>query len=186
MEELAVHHPNYTPPESHIVSISFAIAVRPAPRETVPSYVARLAASKGVTALDFCVDMGVSLKRVINHEPEALACLEKWGELDSNELYELMSWTGVSRGDVRMELRGEVFGSRALRNPLVRGCSRCLVEDAVNQSDEPLSEMVMRGEWQLRDAGICLRHKRPLVELWTVKRSDSRFDISSRLDEIRE
>lgn len=121
-----------------------------------------------MSALAFCLDMGVSLKRIINHDPEALRCLEKWGGLDKNELNEMLSWSGVSCGDVRMELRGELFGSRAVRNPVMRGCSRCLVEDAEKQSNEPLSAMVMRGEWQLRDAGICLRHRRPLVELWTV------------------
>lgn len=45
--------------------------------------------------------------------------------------------------------------------------------------------MVMRGEWQLRDAGICLRHQAPLTELWTEVAPARRFDFGSRLEEIR-
>lgn len=44
--------------------------------------------------------------------------------------------------------------------------------------------MVMRGEWQLRDAGICLRLQAPLSELWTRTASRDRFDIGARLTEI--
>lgn len=98
----------------------------------------------------------------------------------------MLSWTGVPSGDVRMRFRGETFGSRALRNPVMRGCPRCLAEDAARLPDEPLAVMVMRGEWQLRDAGICLRHESPLTELWSVTRLDHRLDLGSRLDEIRE
>lgn len=84
-----------------------------------------------------------------------------------------------------MKFKGEIFGSRALRNPVMRGCPRCLAEDAARRPEAPLAAMVMRGEWQMRDAGICLRHESLLVELWSATRTDHRFDIGSRLEEIR-
>lgn len=38
------------------------------------------------------------------------------------QLGEMLSWTGVQAGNVRMQFRGEIFVSRALRNPVMRGC----------------------------------------------------------------
>ncbi|MGY6411645.1 MAG: TniQ family protein, partial [Alkalilacustris sp.] len=37
------------------------IRTAPMPRETLPSFLSRLAAMNGVTATDFAVDLGVSL-----------------------------------------------------------------------------------------------------------------------------
>lgn len=168
------------------MSASFTPTVLPAPRETIPSYVSRLAASKGVSARVLCLDMGLSLKRMVKLEDEAIAALKRVGGLSDQQVDTLLSWTGVSVGDVQMQFRGETFGSRALRNPVMRGCLKCLAEGAASQPDEPLAAMVMRGEWQLRDAGICIQHKAPLAELWEKRKLDDRYDIGARLYEISE
>ncbi|WP_339108733.1 hypothetical protein [Thioclava sp. GXIMD4216] len=45
-------------------------------------------------------------------------------------------------GDVRMRYRGEVMVSRALRNPIIRGCPICLRGDSKDERP-PLRKMVM-------------------------------------------
>ena len=44
--------------------------------------------------------------------------------------------------------------------------------------------MAMRGDWQLREACVCVRHRHPLVELWRADRPADRHDIAARLSEI--
>lgn len=158
----------------------------PAPSrcETLPSFLSRLAASKGVSASDFAYDMGTSLKRVVAQDALSLELLAKWGELTPAQMDELLSWTGERVGDVRMRFRSEVFGSRALRNPVIRGCPACLRDDADRQPDDPLTAMVMRGGWQLREMTICLQHRLALVPLWSETNPVHRYDIAARLLEI--
>ena len=43
----------------------------------------------------------------------------------------------------------------------------------------------MRGDWQLREVSICVRHGHPLVLLWEVDPVANRYDIGSRLSEIQ-
>lgn len=163
-----------------------AFAPTPAPRETLPSYVGRLAAYKGVTAQNLCYDMGVSIRRMLHHEPYALECLAKWGHLTDIQIEEMLSWTGRTCGDARMQFRGEIYISRSLRNPVVRGCPKCLWED-LTAPDQPLAEtMVMRGDWLFREVSICLQHNHPLVALWDVPRSTDRYDIKKQMNFIHE
>jgi hypothetical protein len=44
--------------------------------------------------------------------------------------------------------------------------------------------MAMRGDWQLREVRLCLRHNHPLVPLWQTSAPEDRFDIGARLREI--
>lgn len=162
----------------------FLSAPVPSRCETVPSFLSRLAASKGVTASDFAYDMGTSLKRVVAQDAVSLELLAKWGDLAPGEMDELLSWTGERVGDVRMRFRNEVFGSRALRNPVIRGCPACLRDDADRQPDDPLTAMVMRGGWQLREMTICLQHQLALVPLWSETNPVHRYDIAAQLLEI--
>lgn len=156
----------------------------PAPRETVPSFLSRLAASKGVKASDFAQDMGMSLKRIVLNDPAALKRLAHWGNLSPEQLAELVSWSGELLGKVRMRLRGEVFVSRALRNPVVHGCPACLREEALTCPESPLSATVMRGDWQMREMTICLQHKMALVPLWRADHPTARNEIDMRLASI--
>ncbi|WP_417268721.1 TniQ family protein, partial [Celeribacter sp.] len=95
---------------------------------------------------------------------------------------DLVSWTGASIGNVRTRFRNEVFVSRALRNPTIRGCPACLREDAVG-SEYPTKSMYMRGDWQLRGNDICLRHQKALVPLWEHSHPVARNSVSERLTE---
>jgi hypothetical protein len=85
-----------------------------------------------------------------------------------------------------MDFRNETFVSRALKNPKVRGCPICLREDAEARPEAPMEAMVMRGDWQLREASICVRHQHPLVLLWERNIPSERFNMGARLDDILE
>jgi len=156
----------------------------PNPRETITSFLARIAAMNGIVAHDFALDIGFSLKRIILLDDPALSRLAEYGGLSKGQLAELVSWTGRSNGDVTKLFRGETFGSRAIWNPVVRGCPVCLREDAETDLRKPLTQMTMRGDWQLREASLCVRHRHPLVPLWEHVTPADRYDFSSRLAEI--
>ncbi|MDF3606666.1 TniQ family protein [Paracoccus sp. DMF-8] len=157
---------------------------RPAERETLPSYLSRLAASKGVATPEFAYDLKGSFNRFLNCDPEMIEALSVWARLTPHDTGELLSWTGVRAGNVRLDYRGDTVISRALRNPIVRGCPTCLREDATRAPSEPTSAMVMRGDWQLREVSICLRHHMLLVPLWTEDRPEGRFDMQFQLSLI--
>ena len=159
------------------------LTVEPAERETLPSFFSRMATLNGTDAVWFALDIGVSLRRILNQEKVAVATFAARAGLAPSRLADMLSWTGERVGDVRMRFRGEVFVSRALRNPVVRGCPHCLRE-AAGELVSPLSHMVMAGDWLCRGVDVCLRHHHPLVPLWTSPRLVDRDDIGARLAEI--
>ncbi len=80
-------------------------------------------------AVQLAYDMGAPFRRLLNQDEEAFDALAGWADLNTGVMAELLSWTGVRAGNVRMEFRGELYVSRALRNPVMRGCPVCLRED---------------------------------------------------------
>jgi hypothetical protein len=168
------------------VQAPLLLRTAPLPRETLPSFLSRLAAVNGVGAADFAVDLGFSIKRFLNLEEDAVQALAGAGGLDAAEVAEILSWTGSGVGDVRMEFRSEVFVSRALRNPRMRGCPVCLREDARGQERTPARAMALRGDWQLREVSLCVRHGHPLVTLWEVGTPTHRYDVAARLNKVAE
>ncbi len=46
--------------------------------------------------------------------------------------------------------------------------------------------MIMRGDWQMREAVTCVRHRHPLIPLWRADRPRDRHDDGARLSEILE
>lgn len=143
-----------------------------------------MAALNGVTTTDFAVDMGYSLKRVLAFEGEALERIKELGALDEGALDDLVSWSGKPLGDVRIEFRDEVFVSRAVRNPTLVGCPVCLREDAEAHHGAAVEAMAMRGDWQLREASICVRHRHPLVFLWREMTPARRYDAAMQFRQI--
>mgnify|MGYP003668569135 CR=1 FL=1 len=156
----------------------------PANRETVYSYFSRLAATWKTDIADFAHDIGVPFRRLIEQDQSAFDSLADWANLDLHQMDELLSWTGVRAGNVRMRFRGELFVSRALRNPVVRGCPVCLREDTLQQDGPNVAAMVMRGDWQLREVNMCVRHGQPLITLWQSENPRDRYDFRCRLQEI--
>jgi hypothetical protein len=163
---------------------SFPLRPDPAPRETVPSFLSRFAAMRRTPVVEFAQNMGFSFRRILDGDPEALDSLAHWGGLTAAGIEVLQSWSGEPIGDVRMRFRGEVFISRALRNPTLRGCPDCLREDAVGPSGDSAEAMAMRGDWQLREVTLCLKHWHLLVPLWTENNRYARHDFAIRFKEI--
>ncbi|WP_417245873.1 TniQ family protein [Celeribacter sp.] len=156
----------------------------PVTRETLYSYLARLASNWQTDAVELVYDMGASFKRLLDQDGEAHELFARWAKLSPEVMAEMLSWTGVRAGNVRMEFRGELYVSRALRNPVMRGCPMCLREDAA-ETDRPAHEvMAMRGDWQFREVILCVRHGHPIVPLWRVTALRDRFSIGARLQEI--
>lgn len=156
----------------------------PIHRETLYSYLARLAAVWHADVPEIAYDLGASFRRLLNQDEVAFEALSDWAKLSPEIMAELLSWTGVKAGNVRMEFRGELYVSRALRNPVMRGCPVCLREDAAGASGPPYGAMAMRGDWQMREVTLCVRHGHPLVPLWQATAPRERFDIGARLREI--
>jgi hypothetical protein len=63
----------------------------PVHRETLPSFLSRLAAVNGVGAADFAVDLGFSIKRFLNLEEDAVQALAAAGGLDAAAVADLLS-----------------------------------------------------------------------------------------------
>lgn len=158
----------------------------PANRETLYSYLSRLAATWRTDVADFAYDIGAPFRRLIEQDQNALDALADWTGLTARQMDEMLSWTGVRAGNVRMRFRGETFVSRALRNPVVRGCPVCLREDASQHDGPSTAAMVMRGDWQSREVNLCVRHSQPLIPLWKSEDPRERNDIGKRLAEIEE
>ncbi|WP_242494170.1 TniQ family protein [Salipiger sp. IMCC34102] len=164
----------------------FPLPIRPlpAPRETVLSFLSRFAAMNAAEMSDFSIDLGYQIRRFLDLETAALDCLAEAAGLEPAIRDELDSWTGVPAGDIRMAFRGEAFVSRALRNPVMRGCPLCLQEDAQATPGHPEQLMAMRGDWLLRSVNLCCRHHHPLVPLWEVAKPAERFDSAARLRDL--
>lgn len=140
---------------------------QPAHRVTLFSYVSRVAATWRTTATELAYDAGTPFKRLVElQEDEAVAAFALWAGLDPASLAEMLSWTGTRAGEMRLQFRGEIHISRALRNPVVRGCPVCLRENAGKDPENPAAAFVMRGDWLLRDVVTCVQHGHPLIALW--------------------
>ncbi|MDP2086687.1 MAG: TniQ family protein, partial [Gemmobacter sp.] len=162
----------------------FPLRPDPVPRETVPSFFSRFAAMRRTPVVEFAQNMGFSFRRLLDGDSEALDSLAHWAGLASAGIEVLPSWSGEPIGDARMRFRGEVFISRALRNPTLRGCPVCLREDALAHSGVPAEAMAMGGDWQLREVTLCVKHRHLLVPLWTADNRYTRYDFALRSKEI--
>jgi hypothetical protein len=150
------------------------------------SYLSRLAAKWRTEPATLARHMGAEFRWFLDLDPTAMEAFAGWAELDPRQVQELLSWTGIPAGNVRMEIRGELFVSRAPRNPVVRGCPVCLRDDAAGYEGPPAAAMAMRGDSQMRQAFVCVRHRHPLLELWRADKPADRYDMVARLSEIEE
>ncbi|WP_165802943.1 TniQ family protein, partial [Pelagivirga sediminicola] len=177
--------PTFAPPFSQGVYLlrKLALTVEPVDRETLPSLFSRMAILNGTDAVNFALDLGTTFRRILEQDEEAVAIFAERAGLSATQVAELLSWTGERIGDVRMRFRKEVFVSRALRNPIIRGCPHCMREHAADQP-HPLRHIALRGDWLCRGVDICHRHHHPLVPLWSSSRPIVRDDIGARLAEI--
>ncbi|WP_417247508.1 TniQ family protein, partial [Celeribacter sp.] len=68
--------------------------VKPKPRETLPSFLSRMAAANGCGPAQFSIEMGFSIKRVLNLDPWPLERLCQLAGIDTQKMEDLVSWTG--------------------------------------------------------------------------------------------
>ncbi|NBZ87628.1 TniQ family protein [Stagnihabitans tardus] len=163
----------------------FPLRPRLQSRETLPSFLSRFALMRRMPLVVFAQDLGAPLKRIFDSDRAAAVAVASWGGLASVDVDEMLSWTGVPVGDVRMTFRGETFVSRALRSPTLRGCPICLREDAEAHEGDLAEAMAYRGHWQFRESFICVKHGRCLVPLWSRTAEYERYDFSTRFKEIQ-
>lgn len=159
------------------------LTLEPQKRETLPSFFSRMAALNGTDATGFAWDIGIGFKNILSQDPSAVSTFARKAGLSQDQVTSLLSWTGERIGDVRMRYRGEIFVSRALRNPIIRGCPVCLRE-AAEDRPSPIRHMAMAGDWLCRGVDICLKHRHPLVQLWSKSTPLRRDLIGSRMAEI--
>ncbi|HBB85615.1 MAG TPA: hypothetical protein DC031_20690 [Sulfitobacter sp.] len=154
------------------------------PREGIVSFVSRAAGMRGLSLSGFCNELGLSIKKLIKLDDRQIEAIAEIFDLPSHATQELLSWTPEPTAGVQVSFRGEKFVSRALINPVVRGCPACLREDIKSCTAAPQSQMYIRGHWQLRYVEICLRHGQPLVPLWKIAAPLARYDFATNLHGI--
>ncbi|WP_338092661.1 TniQ family protein [Salipiger mangrovisoli] len=150
-------------------------------RETAFSFVSRIAALNGVGAAGFCADMGLSFSRIIEGKVEDLLGLATLCRIDADDL---KSWSPLYLGNREHSFRGHRLHAKAIKESTVRGCPICLREDAETSTDAPERAMYVRGDWLFRPATLCLKHKHPLVPLWTQPNPIRRYDAAARMVDI--
>lgn len=154
-------------------------------RETLPSYVSRLAARNGLPVRAFMLDLGIWKRISFQIDDDLRHHLISVLPLEEREVDELISWSGNPDGDNRCLFRGETIISRSLRNPVQRGCPKCLQEDVASGGDGLGWSMALRGDWQFREVSVCLRHSHPLVDLWNEPKMAQRQFASLWLQNIQ-
>ncbi len=141
--------------------------------ETLASFTSRLAAANGLTATEFCKDLGLSFSAVILGDTNSLA---KIADLSGADAQVLAAWSPQKTEERRTDLRGHSFLSKTLRTAQVRGCLHCLAEDAARNPKQPELELALRGAWMVPHMQICLRHGTPLMPLWEHAQPTQRYD----------
>lgn len=98
-----------------------------ASRQTLYSYLARLAATWRTDAPGLAYDIGASFKRFLEQDKEALEMLSNWANCPPEVMAEIASWTGFRAGNLRMDFRGELEsiaqpGDAGVSDVPPRGC----------------------------------------------------------------
>ena len=78
-----------------------ANSLLPKPRETATSLLSRLAATYDVPTTDFARDMGISYRKLAKSDLDAIKSVSALSGLLEDTENELISWSGVSAGNVR-------------------------------------------------------------------------------------
>lgn len=146
----------------------------------------RVAHSFGVSVNTFLNDAG--LGKNFCARPERSVALENFQQitgLSSEAVDMLLRWTGVGVDETHLAFTGAVMTTRSLRNPVVRGCMECLRDDIMmGNSARPLTSVVYRGHWQLRECFACLRHNCLLKTLWSEPLITRRYNIGLNMTEL--
>lgn len=102
-------------------------------REPTFAIASRLAATGGVSAVDFGQDIGVPFVQTLRGDPEALDQIATIIGLESSSL---RPWTPLASSKAKRAFHGHLFPVKPTLTSEVRGCPSCLQDD-VQQSALP-------------------------------------------------
>ncbi|WP_410796014.1 TniQ family protein [Palleronia sp. LCG004] len=163
---------------------ALALRAAPVPRETVHSFLGRMAAMNGIDTSSFARDFNLPFRSLLRVKEETTSVLGALAGISLERMEEMVSWTGRPSTQGRMTYRREGHAVRALRVPEIRGYPQCLREDMDGHDDRPEKWMALRGDWLLRDVRVCFRHRHPLVDLWTEMATVERYDVQRQMKKI--
>lgn len=127
--------------------------------ETPASFASRLAALNGLSAREFCLDMGTTFQKIVDGEPQALAIVAAKSGAD---LAALTENAFVNTGERRYIFRGEELTRNSLRRAATAVCPKCLAEDVAG-ARLPRVAACQRALWQIAAVKSCHIHTVPLV-----------------------
>lgn len=115
--------------------------------ETPASFASRLATLNGLSAREFCLDMGTTFQKVVDGVPEALAAVAYLGSADAGALTDNAF---VKTADRRFLHRGQELTRDNLRRATVVVCPNCLAEDIASAGRlVPPVAACQRARWQI-------------------------------------
>ncbi|OUD10296.1 hypothetical protein BVC71_01935 [Marivivens niveibacter] len=150
-------------------------------REPTFAIVSRLAATGGVSAVDFGQDIGVPLARVLRGDAKTL---DEIAAITGIESSALGRWTPLPEGKTKREINGHLFPVRPTLTSEVRGCPSCLQDDVQQSALSAHRAMTFRSHWLVHHVTLCIRHKRPLETLWKEAAPSLRYDTAAQFANI--
>lgn len=129
--------------------------------EPAASLLSRLAARNGIDlAAEFCRDVGLGFREVVDGDPDALRSLAAMAGVDPTALVASTFASEANRGYV---VGGNRIPFRGIDRGTTRICPACLLEDAANSDLPPEIAMHARFWWEASIVGTCPAHDLPLA-----------------------
>ncbi|MCF2906180.1 TniQ family protein [Octadecabacter sp. CECT 8868] len=144
----------------------------------------RAAGERKLSIGNFCNELGLSFKKLLQHDEKQFAIAAEILGLNSTTLAEVRTWSVQPQPGVHARFRNETYVSRALINPVIRGCPSCLRGNVTSELMPPQGQMAMQGHWQLRYVEVCVQHRQPLEPLWKIAAPLARNDYASQLQRL--
>lgn len=144
--------------------ISLALKLRPQKRETIMSFVSRLAAKNGPSFVqDFCLDMGLKWRKLVYSDAQEIDRLSTLVDICPKNLIQ-RALVQVDRR--RCYLNGQLLGTQSFIRNEQKICPLCLHDD-----ERTLGEFGVFGrrEWLLSSFRVCPMHKCRLIVLPRVQ-----------------
>ncbi len=132
--------------------------------ESLTSFCSRFAAANGITATDFCRDMGITFQEVINGANRAILALSDLGGIPRERLQS----SAVLRDPLNpkgWKVEREVFNSNRFARSRVRFCPLCFASDDQCEDRMPGTRRYIRKTWPLRFLRSCPLHGCEIVDL---------------------
>ena len=146
--------------------------------EALVGHASRLAACNGVGLVEFCRDMGIPLRGVVDGERGAV---ERLAELSGGEAGALATGAiGLVTRVVHLIRNQEVHES-GLRRRILVACPRCLAEDVAGGGLPPVELARSRLIWNVRGIETCPVHRTALRTIEDDRKDDGAHDFSGRL-----